>query len=107
MAQSSMLHIRIDNELKKQATETLAAQGLSVSDAARILLKRVVTEQAFPLDLKVPNALTRTAMDEALVLMQRGAARFASGEPLLNDREKASPQTVFVRAGTHADLFES
>lgn len=30
--------------------------GLSVSDAVRILLKRVVNDQAFPLELKVPNA---------------------------------------------------
>jgi DNA-damage-inducible protein J len=58
-------HVRVDDEIKTQATVALAAMGLSVSDAVRILLKRVVNEQAFPLELKVPNALTRAAMEEA------------------------------------------
>ena len=62
MAQSSMLHIRVDDETKTQATEALAAMGLSMSDAVRIFLKRVVNDQAFPLELKVPNAETRAAM---------------------------------------------
>ena len=39
--------------------------GLSVSDAVRILLKRVASDQAFPLELKVPNAQTRVAMAQA------------------------------------------
>ena len=42
MAQKSMLHIRVEDEIKVQASEALAAMGLSVSDAVRILLKRVV-----------------------------------------------------------------
>lgn len=92
MAQSSMLHVRVDDEIKKQATEALAAMGLSVSDAVRILLKRVVNDQAFPLELKVPNAQTRAAMDEARALMQMGAARFDSGEALINELEKGGQQ---------------
>lgn len=90
MAQSSMLHVRVDDEIKKQATEALAAMGLSVSDAVRILLKRVVNDQAFPLELKVPNAQTRAAMDEARALMQAGTARFETGETLINELEKGS-----------------
>ena len=56
---TSMLHIRVDDEIKAQATQTLAAMGLSVSDAVRLFLHRVVVDQAFPLELKVPNAETR------------------------------------------------
>jgi hypothetical protein len=37
MARSRMLHVRVDDELKTQASEALAAMGLSVSDAVRIL----------------------------------------------------------------------
>ncbi|MEZ5603754.1 MAG: type II toxin-antitoxin system RelB/DinJ family antitoxin [Burkholderiaceae bacterium] len=65
MARSTMLHVRVDDEIKTQASEALAAMGLSVSDAVRILLNRVVNDQAFPLELKVPNAQTRAAMEEA------------------------------------------
>ena len=88
MAQSSMLHIRIDDETKTQATEALAAMGLSMSDAVRILLKRVVNDQAFPLELKVPNAETRAAMEEARAMMKARQARFESADTLLDELEK-------------------
>ena len=89
MANSTMLHVRVDEEIKAQATEALAAMGLSVSDAVRILLKRVVSDQAFPLELKVPNAQTRAAMEEARAKMDARAARFACADALLDDLEKA------------------
>lgn len=88
MAQSSMLHIRIDDETKTQATEALAAMGLSMSDAVRIFLKRVVNDQAFPLELKVPNAETRAAMEEARAMMKARQARFESADTLLDELEK-------------------
>ena len=88
MAQSSMLHIRVDDEVKTQATEALAAMGLSMSDAVRIFLKRVVNDQAFPLELKVPNAETRAAMEEARAMMKARQARFESADTLLDELEK-------------------
>jgi DNA-damage-inducible protein J len=50
-AHTSMLHVRIDDQLKAQATEKLANLGLTVSDAVRILLTRVVKEGALPAGL--------------------------------------------------------
>ncbi|CDM24930.1 DNA-damage-inducible protein J [Castellaniella defragrans 65Phen] len=88
MAHSTMLHVRVDEEIKTQASEALAAMGLSVSDAVRILLKRVVNDQAFPLELKVPNAATRAAMEEARAIAQSRAARFSSADTLLDGLEK-------------------
>ena len=88
MAQSSMLHIRVDDETKIQATAALAAMGLSMSDAVRIFLKRVVNDQAFPLELKVPNAETRTAMEEARAMMKARQARFESTDALFDELEK-------------------
>ena len=88
MAQSSMLHIRVDDETKTQATAALAAMGLSMSDAVRIFLKRVVNDQAFPLELKVPNAETRAAMEEARAMMNARQARFESADALLDELEK-------------------
>ena len=87
MANSSMLHIRVDDDVKAQATEALAAMGLTMSDAVRIFLKRVVNDQAFPLELKVPNAETRAAMEEARAMMKARQARFASADALFDDIE--------------------
>ncbi|HET9032730.1 MAG TPA: type II toxin-antitoxin system RelB/DinJ family antitoxin [Dokdonella sp.] len=50
-AQTSMLHVRIDDQLKAEATETLARVGLTVSDAVRILLTRVAEEGGLPAGL--------------------------------------------------------
>ncbi|MBV8603335.1 MAG: type II toxin-antitoxin system RelB/DinJ family antitoxin [Pelomonas sp.] len=82
-----MLHVRVDDDVKAQASEALAAMGLTVSDAVRILLKRVVNDQAFPLELKVPNAATRAAMVEARTAMKRGAPRHASASALFDELE--------------------
>ena len=87
-AQTSMLHVRVDDETKTQATEALAAMGLSVSDAVRLLLHRVVVDQAFPLELKVPNAETRAAMAEAEKMIRARRVRFATADELLASLEK-------------------
>jgi DNA-damage-inducible protein J len=55
-ANTSMLHVRIDDELKLQATETLAKLGLTVSDAVRIFLTRVAREGALPAGLTADPA---------------------------------------------------
>lgn len=92
MAHTSMLHVRVDDDIKAQAGEALAAMGLSVSDAVRILLKRVVNDQAFPLELKVPNAKTQAAMEESRAIMKARSARFQSVDALFDDLEKAGQQ---------------
>ncbi len=88
-ARTSMLHVRIDDDTKEQATAALDAMGLSVSDAVRLFLKRVVADQAFPLELKVPNAATRSAMIEADEIAAKRRARFASADELFSGLEKA------------------
>lgn len=87
-AHTSMLHVRIDDETKAQATQTLAAMGLSVSDAVRLFLHRVVVDQAFPLELKVPNAETNKAMAEADEIVSTHHARFSTAAELFDDLEK-------------------
>lgn len=87
-AQTSMIHIRVDDDIKEQATQALSAMGLSVSDAVRLFLRRVVIDQAFPLELKVPNSETRAAMEESRAMMATRRARFASAGELFADLEK-------------------
>jgi DNA-damage-inducible protein J len=73
-----MLHVRVDDAIKARATEALEAMGLSVSDAVRLFLRRVVAEQAFPLELKVPNAETRAAIEESRAMMAARKPRLPS-----------------------------
>ena len=49
--QTSMLHVRVDQQLKAKAAEALEGVGLTLSDAVRILLVRVAAEGGLPAGL--------------------------------------------------------
>ena len=63
-AQDAVVRARIDAKVKARAADALAAMGLSLSDAIRLLLVRVANERCLPFDLKVPNSATRRAIAE-------------------------------------------
>lgn len=81
MATTTMIHVRLDDSLKKDASTALEAMGLSLSDAIRVFLTRVAADQKFPFALQVPNAETRKAMEEARVITK---ARFDNQQGLLD-----------------------
>ena len=89
---SSMVHVRMDSEMKRKATAALAAMGLTASEAVRLLFHRIAVDQAFPLELKVPNAQTRRAMAEIDEMVKTRTARFANADEMLAELEEASGQ---------------
>lgn len=89
---STMVHVRIDETIKQQASETLQAMGLSLSDAVRVFLTRVVADKQIPFDLRVPNNDTVAAMKEADEIVASRMARFSKVDELINDLEKNSQQ---------------
>jgi DNA-damage-inducible protein J len=87
---TAMIHVRVDEKLKAQATEALANMGLTMSDAVRVLLVRVVKEQKFPFALQVPNAETQAAM--ATARAKKGSpGRFATAEELFDALAESQP----------------
>lgn len=91
MAKSStMVHMRMDTELKRRATDALAAMGLTTSDAVRLLFHRIVAEQAFPVELKVPNAETRQAMAEVDEMVKDRSGRTMTTDELFAELDEAS-----------------
>jgi DNA-damage-inducible protein J len=62
MATSEVVRARIDGRIKEEASAVLAAMGLTVSDAFRILLTRVAREKALPFEPLIPNDETVAAM---------------------------------------------
>jgi DNA-damage-inducible protein J len=84
MAATSFVRARIDSKTRDQAAEVLAEFGLTVSDVLRMTLTRVAKERALPLELKVPNAETRAAMDEARAAMKARVARFENPDALFD-----------------------
>ncbi len=65
MAENSVVRARIDEATTAEAAAVLATMGLSLSDAFRLLLKRVAAEKALPFEPLVPNAATIDAMKAA------------------------------------------
>ena len=60
---TSMVHIRVDGNVKTEAAAALATMGLTVSDAVRILLTRIAAEKAMPFEVRAPNRATLAAME--------------------------------------------
>jgi len=90
-ATTAMVHIRLDTEIKDQATKALEAMGLSMSDAVRAFLTRVAVEKQIPFIIRVPNATTLAAMRETDLMFQNRTAQFQTGEELFDAlSEKAS-----------------
>ena len=65
MSANAVVRARIDEQIKEEATIVLAAMGLTVSDAVRLLLTKIAHEHALPFDPLIPNATTIAAMKEA------------------------------------------
>jgi DNA-damage-inducible protein J len=69
-------------ECRHKAAAVLAAMGLTVSDAVRLMLTRVARDKALPFEPLVPNAETIEAMKEA---REGKGKRFATVVDLMAD----------------------
>jgi len=65
MAANQLVQARIDSAIKEEAASVLAAIGLTVSDAVRLLLTKVAQDKALPFEPLIPNATTIQAMKDA------------------------------------------
>ncbi len=84
-AHTKMIHVRVDDDLREEASAVLESFGMSMSDAVRIFLHRVAATQGFPLELKVPNEETKAALEEARAMRLARKARFATPHELFDD----------------------
>ena len=82
MTENAVIRARIDEATKTEAAAVLAAMGLTLSDAFRLLVKRIAAEKALPFEPLVPNAETIAAMREARA---GGLPRFKTVDALLRD----------------------
>lgn len=62
MAQSAVIHARIDPETKAATEEVLEALGMSPTEAIRLLYRQIAIRKSFPLELHVPNELTASVL---------------------------------------------
>ena len=74
MTNDSVVRARIDERTKKEAAAVLGAMGLTLSDAFRLLVKRIAAERALPFEPLVPNEKTIAAMKPARASSRSGSA---------------------------------
>jgi len=81
-ATDTYVRARIDTYTKDRAADALAAMGLSISDAIRLLMMRIADERRLPFEVKAPNPTTR----EAILELEAGKGkRFDSLDALMVD----------------------
>ena len=56
MSSNAVVRARIDEHLKEEAATVLAAMGLTVSDAFRLMMVRIAADKALPFEPLTPNA---------------------------------------------------
>lgn len=89
-ATTTRVYARVDKNVKAQAKETLASMCLTLSEAIRVFLTRVVADKDLPFAMKAPNATSRIAIAEASEIIKAQRTRFETADTLINDVEKAS-----------------
>lgn len=64
MSKTEQMRVRVEPEIKTQASEILKELGLTLSDAVSIYLRQVIQHRGLPFDVKIPNAETMAAIEE-------------------------------------------
>ncbi|MDR1705751.1 MAG: type II toxin-antitoxin system RelB/DinJ family antitoxin [Clostridiales bacterium] len=67
MAQSSLIQVRVDEEIKQEADELFSDLGFDTPTAIRIFLNHAIRYRGLPFKVSqsIPNAMTIAAMEEA------------------------------------------
>ena len=65
VAKSAMIRARVEPELKDRAEAMLERLGLTVTSAIVLFYRQIVERQGLPFEVRLPNAATRRAMDDA------------------------------------------
>lgn len=85
--QNATVSVQMDSQLKREAKEVLGEYGLTTAYAVRTLFRRIVAEQAFPLDLKVPNQETQDALMESREMMRRAIQTYGTMDGAWEDED--------------------
>ena len=65
MTKSQMIRARVEPELKQEAETVFSRLGLSTTQAITLFYKQVTLQQGLPFAVKIPNAETRKALQDA------------------------------------------
>ncbi|CAG0910216.1 unnamed protein product [Cyprideis torosa] len=91
---NAVVRARIDESVKDEASAVLAAMGLTVSDAFRLMMMRIANDKALPFEPLVPNQTTIEAMKAA----RRGDTETTSLKEIESILHEGDPTDAPVQA---------
>ncbi len=65
MQQTATVHARLDRKNKAESEEVLRVIGMTPTEAVRLLYRQIALRGEFPVELRVPNALTAETLDKS------------------------------------------
>lgn len=65
MIQTATVHARLDNATKKKSEAILKQIGMTPTEAVRLLYRQIALRGEFPVELRVPNALTSNTLNKS------------------------------------------
>jgi len=65
MSHSVVIHARIDSDTKAATERILDALGITPTEAIRLLYRQIALRKEFPLELRVPNAVTASVLTKS------------------------------------------
>ena len=78
-----VLQVRVDDNLKNQAAEVLEREGLDLSTAGRMFLKKVVLEEGFPFNKGINEETLKALI--AMRILQRHSEEIGTSEMTLEE----------------------
>ena len=78
-----VLQVRVDDNLKNQAAEVLEREGLDLSTAVRMFLKKVVLEEGFPFNKGIDEETLKGLI--AIRILQKHSEEIGTSEMTLEE----------------------
>lgn len=66
MAKTTMIHARVEPELKQKVEDIFSELGLNMTSAVNLFLKQVLLNKGLPFSVNIPNAETTEVLKETL-----------------------------------------
>lgn len=84
----TVLHVRVNNDIKQEAEEVLSDLGLTMSVAVNMFLKKVCIEHGIPFELKYEdyNEKTKKAIEESYAIRE-DTVKYNTVDELFEDAE--------------------
>lgn len=83
MAKNASVSVRMEPSLKRDAEKIMKNLGLPASQAVTLFYRQLVLQNGLPFEVKLPNELTRKALEDAL--SRRDLTSYSSTDELFED----------------------